>query len=347
MKHFQDLNFILLLLFYIKFGLNVAADEKFEYKPSPWSSLTKQKSLGKTKGKDRHKLTPVYANSQFNNVGLPLPLAPWLNLGEGISRRKNKNKGTHLPITAMPNKKQHGVKTTEDENKKSEVPLLTNSSRVNIGSASRNKQRNEGKTLQQGFMKQQNLKMLAIQSGRIGNPSPKIAQRFFNRSSLADKSAQQIEVQPSPVSNETLLQDLPTAVLDAARIGSLLDQIQHGDKSTILVPGRIPRLYSGGPSAHFMAKTGHNSTQEKTGRLSPSLVNDDDNFLVDRVVSMGPAFCRRCFQFWRKLAGAHVSHSTIFEYCCTTGHKKSRLFLHTGKETSKGAADNEIQEQIF
>lgn len=56
---------------------------------------------------------------------------------------------------------------------------------------------------------------------------------------------------------------MPTAFLDAARIGSLLDQIQRGDKSTILVPGRVPRLYSGGPSAHFIAKTGHNSTQEK------------------------------------------------------------------------------------
>ena len=37
-----------------------------------------------------------------------------------------------------------------------------------------------------------------------------------------------------------------------------------------------------------------------------------------------PAFCRRCFKFWRSVASS-APNAILLEYCCTPGNNKGRL----------------------
>ncbi|KAI6191802.1 hypothetical protein M3Y97_00267300 [Aphelenchoides bicaudatus] len=39
-----------------------------------------------------------------------------------------------------------------------------------------------------------------------------------------------------------------------------------------------------------------------------------------------PAFCRRCYKFWRNISTANANRSAIYQYCCTIGQHKGELF---------------------
>uniref|UniRef100_A0A915DKP0 Uncharacterized protein n=1 Tax=Ditylenchus dipsaci TaxID=166011 RepID=A0A915DKP0_9BILA len=155
---------------------------------------------------------------------------------------------------------------------------------------------------------------MVVRSGRIGSPSAKIAERFvlplLFRSSKAGsvvQSSQTIGLPPPPTENghpvsNSFVESKDVSLLQKqdprARIRSSLTQLSVGNK--------------------------HNSQ-----RLTPtknSFIATDPELLAK------PAFCRRCFKFWKSVAGRHVGIPMILEYCCSNGHNKGIISRYMQQE---------------
>lgn len=118
---------------------------------------------------------------------------------------------------------------------------------------------------------------------------------------------------PFDFSDQTILreeppspQHLPTE--DAEEPGIFLDK----DTSSV-------------PTAQENNSIGFEKFADEMIRLSfPSDTEIFKGFKYPKELHSRPAFCRRCFKFWRSVA-INTPNSLLLEYCCTNGQRKGIL----------------------
>ncbi|KAH7728289.1 hypothetical protein AAVH_04533 [Aphelenchoides avenae] len=142
------------------------------------------------------------------------------------------------------------------------------------------------------------LKHGVIKSGRAGSPSAMILKRFYS-----PKGHEMIQVEPAAVKQEA--PDLEVKMINTNEVRRVLSGANTEQVEQPIVPD-------------------HNESEPTVLETIP--IRD-----YSKEIGKKPAFCRRCYRFWKGISAARVGvvgdDDVIYEYCCTVGSHKSQAAL--------------------
>ncbi|KAI6232296.1 hypothetical protein M3Y95_00471300 [Aphelenchoides besseyi] len=130
---------------------------------------------------------------------------------------------------------------------------------------------------------------------------------------------------------------------------------QRNQTESVVQSSRIHSGRAGSPSP-IIAKRFHSNDESTQVEVQPSDVQSETSHSKQRAFSAGrsailddntetsfrikkkgesahektpirmPAFCRRCYKFWKQLVAAKTDRIAIFQYCCAVGSGKGEVF---------------------